>query len=107
MFTVSVAVLLSLGQVTVTVTGTLPSCDDAVQSVDASAALASVPLGAAQRYVTAQLIESVAVAVTVALLPTSTVHGSHAAFTLSVCSGAGAGGGGGGGGGATYTRTPG
>ncbi len=104
MLTVSDAVLLSVGQVTVTVTGTLPSCCGAVQSVERSAGCASVPLGAVQRYVTAQLIESCTVAVTVEVLPTSTVHGSQAAFTDRLCTGAGiaAGGGvGGGGGGGT------
>src|SRR3954447_23157357 len=103
MFTVSDAVLLSDGQVTVTVTGTLPSCCGAVHVVERSEGCASVPPGAVQRYVTAQLIESVTVAVTVDVLPTSTVHGSHAARTLRLCTadgtggadGAGAGGGGG------------
>ena len=104
MLTVSDAVLLSVGQVTVTVTGTLPSCCGAVQSVARSAGCASVPLGAVQRYVTAQPIESCTVAVTVDVLPTSTVHGSQAALTVRLCTGArrrrrrrrGGGGGGGG-----------
>src|SRR5471030_2078159 len=99
MLTVSDAVLLSVGHVTVTVTGTLPSCCDAVQIVDRSAGCASVPLGAVQRYVTEQLIESCTVAVTVDVLPTSTEHGSHAALTLRLCTGGGNGAGGGGGGG--------
>src|SRR5437773_874720 len=121
MFTVSDAVLLSLGQVTVTVTGTVPSCIGAVHSVCRSAGFASVPVGAVHRYVTAQPIESSAVAVTVELLPTSTVHGLHCAFTVSVCCGAGGywhGSGPlkfnafrsvhtGGGAGGTYVRTPG
>src|ERR1700680_409057 len=111
MFTVSDAVLLSVGHVTVTVTGTLPSCPGAVQIVCRSAGCASVPLGAVHRYVTAHPIESCAVAVTVDVFPISTVQGSHAAFTVRVCTGAGGGGGGGGGGagggGGTYTRTPG
>src|SRR5476651_97840 len=109
MLTESDAVLLSLGHVTVTVTGTVPSCIGAVQSVDRSAGLASTPEGAVQRYVTAQPIESCAVAETVELLPTSTVHGLHCAFTVRMCSGGGGGGGGdgGGGGGGAYVRTPG
>jgi hypothetical protein len=49
MFTVSLAVLLSVGHVTVTVTGTLPSVCGAVHSVDRSAGCASVPLGALHR----------------------------------------------------------
>jgi uncharacterized protein YkwD len=96
MFTVSDAVLLSVGQVTVTVTGTVPGCGGAVQIVERSAGCASVPVGALQRYVTAHPIESVATAVTVDVLPTSTVHGLHSAFTVSVCGGGGGGGGGGG-----------
>src|SRR3954452_15361049 len=99
MLTVSEAVLLSDGQVTVTVTGALPSCCGAVHGVERSAGCARAPLGAVQRYVTEQLIESVTVAVTVDVLPTSTVHGSQAALTLRLCTGAGAGVGGGGGGG--------
>src|SRR5213080_5375842 len=87
MVTVSVAVLLSVGHVTVTVTGTDPSCCPAVHSVERSEGCASVPLGADQRYVTAQPIESVAVAVTVELRPTSTEHGLHSAFTLRLCGG--------------------
>src|SRR5438876_825164 len=63
MFTESDAVLLSLGQVTVTVTGTVSVCIGAVQSVCRSAGLASVPVGALQRYVTAHPIESCADAV--------------------------------------------
>src|SRR5712664_2115845 len=109
MFTVSDAVLLSLGHVTVTVTGTVPSCCGAVHSVDRSEGCASVPVGADHREVTAQLIESCTVAVTVELLPTSTVHGLQSAFTVSVCSGGRTGGGGGGGagaGGGTYVFTP-
>src|SRR5215210_1787713 len=82
MLTVAVAVLLSVGHVTVTVTGTVPSC-----------------AGAVHAYVTAHPIESRAVAVTVDTLPTSTVHGSHCAVTLRLCCGAGGGGGGGAGGG--------
>src|SRR5688572_10258439 len=105
MLTVSDAVLLSVGHVTVTVTGTVPSWFGAVHSVERSVAFANVPLGADQRYVTAQLIELVAVALTVELRPTSTEHGLHSALTASWCSGAGGGGSGGGGG--TYTRTPG
>src|SRR4051812_38788621 len=108
--TVSDAVLLSVGQVTVTVTGTGPSWFGAVHSVERSAGCASVPAGALQRYVTAQPIELCAVALTVELFPTSTEHGLHSAFTVRVCAGAGAGGGGGGGaggGGGTYTLTPG
>src|SRR5579872_5449972 len=99
MFTVSVAVLLSLGHVTVIVTGTVPGCV-VVQRVWRSAGCAIVPEGAVQRYVTAHEIESVTVAVTVELWPTSIVQGSHAARTLRLCCGAtGASGGGGGGGG--------
>src|SRR6185503_5331005 len=112
MFTLADAILLSVGQVTVTVIGTVPSCCGAVHSVCRCVGLANVPVGALQRYVTAQLIESRGVAVTVELWPTCTVHGLHSAVTVSVCSGAGggataAGGGGGGGAGATYFRTPG
>src|SRR6185369_11840908 len=99
MFTVSDAVLLSVGHVTVTVTGTVPSCCGAVQIVCRWAALANVPVGALHRYVTAQPIESCAVAVTVEVCPTWTVHGLHSARTVKVCVGAGAGAGGGGGGG--------
>src|SRR5207245_11625641 len=94
MFTVSDAVLLSVGHVTVTVTGTLPSCCGAVHSVCRSAGCASVPVGAVHRYLTAHPIESCTVAVTVELFPTSTEHGLQSAFTVSVCCGAGAGGGG-------------
>ncbi len=56
---------------------------------------------------------SLAVAVTVEFRPTSTVQGSHCAFTTGgrfvggAAAGAGGGSGGGGGGGGTYTRTPG
>src|SRR5438552_17712966 len=102
MFTVSDAVLLSVGQVTVTVTGTVPSCPGAVQSEVWAAGFAKVPVGAVHRYVTLQPMESCTVAVTVELWPTLTVQGLQAALTLSVCSGA-AGGGGGGGGGAGAT----
>ena len=49
MLTVSDAVLLSLGQVTVTVTGTVPAWFGAVQIVCRSAAFANVPLGADHR----------------------------------------------------------
>src|SRR5215470_19931442 len=111
MLTVSDAVLLSVGQVTVTVTGTVPSCCGAVHSVDRSDGCASVPLGADQRYVTAQPIELLAVAVTVEVPPVGTVHGLHSARTVRLCvgaTGAGVGGGAGGGGaGGTYVRTPG
>src|SRR2546422_517862 len=48
MFTESDAVLLSLGQVTVTVTGTVPVCIGAVQSVCRSAGLARAPVGTFQ-----------------------------------------------------------
>ena len=48
-FTVSDAVLLSDGQVTVTVTGTLPVCCGAVHRVERSAGCASVPVGVVQR----------------------------------------------------------
>src|SRR6476660_4035223 len=110
MFTVSLAVLPSCGQVTVTVTGTVPGCCGAVHGVCRPVRSVNVPVGALQLYVTAHPIESIAVAVTVDTWPTSTVHGLHCARTVSVCCGAaGAGGGGGGAGGAggTYTRTPG
>src|SRR5207247_10594099 len=90
--TVSDALLLSCGQVTVTVTGTGPSCIGAVHGVDGAVAVVNVPAGALHRYVTVQPIESFTVAVTVDVLPTSTVHGLQAAFTDSVCSGAGGGG---------------
>src|SRR6266581_4565832 len=90
---------VAFSRIAVTVTGTLPSCCGAVQIVDRSAGCASVPIGAVQRYVTAQLVESCAVAVTVELLPTSTEHGLQSAFTVRLCTGAGRGGGGGGGGG--------
>src|SRR5215510_5602005 len=111
MFTVSVAVLPSCGHVTVTVTGTVPAWFGAVHNVERSDGCASVPLGADQRYVTAQPIELFAVAVTVELPPDGTVHGLHSARTVRLCVGAAgggaAGGGGGGGAGATYVRTPG
>src|SRR5437773_246579 len=93
MLTVSDAVLLSVGHVTVTVTGTLPSCCGAVHSVCRSAGCASVPIGAVHRYVTEQLVESCTVAVTVELLPTSTEHGLQSAFTVRLCTGAGSSGG--------------
>src|SRR5260221_12008999 len=89
MLTVSEAVLLSVGQVTVTVTGTVPSCCDAVHSVCWLVALANVPDGAVQRYVTAQLIESCTGAVTVELWPTFTLPGLHSALTFSRWSGGG------------------
>src|SRR5262245_48793472 len=111
MFTVSAAVLLSVGHVTVTVTGTDPGWGGAVHSVWRWVGLANVPLGAVHRYVTAHMIESITVAVTVELCPTCTEHGLQSALTVSVCVGGGgvggAGGGGGGGGGGAYTRTPG
>ena len=67
--------------------------------MERSAGCAIVPVGEFQRYVTEQLIESCTVALTVELLPISTEHGVHSAFTVSVCAGGAAGGGGGGGGG--------
>jgi hypothetical protein len=67
MLTLAEAVLLSVGQVAVTVTGTEPSCCGAVHCVWAAAAFAKVPAGAVHRYVSAQPIESCAVAVTVAV----------------------------------------
>src|SRR4051812_16794249 len=101
--TVSLAVLPSCGQVTVTVTGTVPGCCGAVHGVCRLVRSEKVPVGALQLYVTAQPIESIAVAVTVETCPGSTVHGLHWARTVRVCcavgaAGAGAGGGGGGGG---------
>src|SRR5215210_6196720 len=99
MLTVAVAVLLSVGHVTVTVTGTVPSCAGAVHGVCRAVRSVKVPAGALHAYVTAHPIESRAVAVTVDTLPTSTVHGSHCAVTLRLCCGAGGGGGGGAGGG--------
>jgi hypothetical protein len=99
MFTVSLAVLPSVGQVTVTVTGTGPSWFGAVHGVFCERPFVNVPAGAFHEYVTLQPIESVATAFTVDVFPTSTVHGLHEAFTDSSCTGAGAGGGGGGGGG--------
>ena len=48
MFTVSLAVLPSCGQVTVTVTGTVPVCIGAVQTVSFAVRSASVPVGADQ-----------------------------------------------------------
>ena len=101
MFTVSLAVLPSCGQVTVTVTGTVPGCIGAVHGVCRPVRSVNVPVGALQLYVTAQPIESTAVAVTVDTWPTSTVHGLHCARTVSVVlrlAGAAGGGGGGGGG---------
>src|SRR4051812_49489991 len=80
--------------------GTTPSCCDAVHKVWRCAALPNVPLGAVQRYVTAQLIESITVAVRAEFCPTWTVQGSQPAVTDRSCAGAGAGAGGGGGGGA-------
>src|SRR5689334_23507119 len=109
MFTVSRAVFPSCAHVTVTVTGTVPGCCGAVHGVCRPVRSENVPVGALQLYVTAQPIESIAVAVSVDTWPTSTEHGLHCARTVRLCCGAGAGGGGGGGGGAgaTYTRTPG
>src|SRR5688572_2123704 len=98
MLTVSDAIWLSVGHVTVTVTGTVAASCPAVHSVSRLVGLANVPLGALQRYVTAQLIELCTVAVTVELVPTGTVHGLHAASTDRVCTCATGGGGGGGGG---------
>ena len=46
MVTVSLAVLPSVGQVTVTVTGTGPSCIGAVHGVFCAVRLAKVPVGA-------------------------------------------------------------
>src|SRR3954464_15195370 len=107
MFTVSVAVLLSVGHVTVTVTGTGPSCIGAVHGVCRPVGVVNVSARALQAYATEQPIESSAVADTVETLPTSTVHGSHCAVTDSVCCGGGGGGGGaGGGGGGTEARPP-
>src|SRR5438093_1432295 len=57
MLTVSDAVLLSVGHVTVTVTGTLPSCCGAVQIVDRSAGCATVPIGAVHPSVTEQRVD--------------------------------------------------
>src|SRR4029078_6069408 len=110
MFTVSLAVLPSCGQVTVTVTGTVPGCCGAVHGGCRPVRSENVPVGALQLYVTAHPIESTAVAVTVDTWPTSTVHGLHCARTVRLCvggAGAGAGGAGAGGGGGTYTRPPG
>src|SRR4029079_14138899 len=94
MFTVSLAVLPSCGQVTVTVTGTVPGCCGAVHGVCRPVRSENVPVGALQLYVTAHPIESTAVAVTVDTWPTSTVHGLHCARTVRLCVGAGGGGGG-------------
>ena len=55
---------------------------------------------------TAQPVESVATALTVDVLPVSTVHGLHDAFTDSSCTGAGGGGGGGGGADGGVVPTP-
>src|SRR3954452_23701272 len=103
MFTVSLAVLPSVGQVTVTRTGTVPSWFGAVHGVDWPLRLVKVPVGALHSYVTEQPFESVATALTVEVLPTSTVQGSQVARTDRSCGRAAAtgGGGGGGGGGAT------
>src|SRR6185436_12205106 len=98
MLTVSIAVRLSVGHVTVTVTGTVPAWPGAVHGVCRCVALVNVPDGAVQRYVTAQPIESIAVAVTVEGWFTGTVPGLASARTVSVCGGAAGGGGGGGGG---------
>src|SRR6476660_3659050 len=99
MLTVSLAVLPSCGQVTVTVTGTVPGCCGAVHGVCRFVRSENVPVGALQLYVTAQPIESIAVAVTVETCPTSTVHGLHCARPVRLCVGAAATGGAGGGGG--------
>src|SRR5215210_7759515 len=103
MLTVSVAVLPSCGQVTVTVTGTVPSCAGAVQGVSFAVAFAKVPLGADHAYVTEQPIEDCGIAVSVEILPTSTEHGLHCALTVRSCAGAGGAGAGGGGGGGGAT----
>src|SRR4029079_2432913 len=96
MLTVSLAVLPSCGQVTVTVTGTVPGCCGAVHGVCRFVRSENVPFGAFELYVTAQQIEPIAVAVTVETCPTSTVHGLHCARTVRLCVGAGASGGRGG-----------
>src|SRR5439155_25031280 len=85
---------------TVTVTCTGPAWPGAVHSVWRSAGCCRVPVGAVQRYVSTSPSGSWASAVTVELLPTSTVQGSHRARTVGgrFCgagTGAGAGGGGG------------
>src|SRR5207247_8293771 len=99
MFTVSDAVP-PLPSFTVTVTGTVPSCCGAVHSVWRSAGFASVPLGVVHRYVSTSPSGSRASAVQVELFPTSTVIGSHVAFTVGGrFAGAGVGGGAAGGGG--------
>ena len=62
MLTVSLAVLLSCGQVTVTVTGTVPSLlRRRPGRLPRRCGSLNVPVGAVQRYVTAQPIESSAV----------------------------------------------
>src|SRR4051812_48689617 len=102
MLTVSLAVLPSLGQVTRTVTGTGPGWFGAVHGVLCDRPFVKVPAGALHSYVTEQPIESVTTALTVDVLPTSTVHGLHDARTDNSWAG-GAGGGGSGGGGAGAT----
>src|SRR5689334_19441237 len=109
MFTVSDAFMLSVGHVPVTVTGTVPGVFGAVHAVFCCAGLANEPVGALHSYVTTHPIESCAVAVSLEVPPTSTVHGLHCASTVSVCCGAGAvtGGGGGGGSATGIPATPG
>ena len=110
MLTVSDAVRLSVGHVTVTVTGTVAASWPAVHTVSRAVGLANVPLGALHRYVTAQLIESAPSPSpsTAARLPPCS--GLHSASTVRLCdhaAPAGAAAAAAGGGGGTYTRTPG
>src|SRR6185436_17555756 len=98
MLTVACAVP-PLPSLTVTVTGTVPSCCGAVHSVDRSAGFASVPVGVAQRAVSVSPSGSCPVAVSVQLCPTWTLGGVQTAVTVGGGFGAAAGGGGGGGGG--------
>ena len=92
----------------VTVAGTGPSCIGAVHGVFCPVRSPNVPVGAVQAYATTHWIDEVATAETFDTLPTSTVHGSQAAFTVNSCGfgagGAGGGVGGGGGGGGTWRR---
>src|SRR5207247_8733964 len=81
MLTVSDAVP-PLPSFTVTVTGTVPSCIGAVHNDWRSEGFASVPVGAVHRYVRTSPSGSRASAVTVELLPSSTVHGSHYSLTV-------------------------
>lgn len=94
---------------TVTVTGTGPSADGAVQVLVIWSLGLSVPVGAAQRYVRGSPSGSFALAVTVDVSPGATSQGSHIASTVGgrLAGGSGRGAAGSGAAGSTYRVTPG